>query len=242
MSRFTLSFASFHQILGLENGLALTPPMGWLSWERFGCNTDCQSFPDSCISENLYAEMADRIVELGLDKVGYRFVNIDDCWSTRERAKDGIIREDPSRFPRGMRWLSKYIHNKGLKFGLYTDIGTKTCAGYPGLAGGHMQSDIEKFVEWEIDSLKVDGCYADVDSLGFLYSSLSQVLNETTRPILFSCSWPAYEPDHCENPEDIETLKRIANLWRNFDDISDSVCFFNFSYVNILVEICSNYN
>jgi hypothetical protein len=213
-----------HLSLGLDNGLALTPPMGWLSWERFGCNTDCSSFPDSCISETLYASMADKIVELGLDKLGYTYVNVDDCWSVKERPSDGIIREDPVRFPRGMKWLSGHIHSRGLKFGLYTDIGTKTCGGYPGLGADHTQKDIEKFIEWEIDSLKVDGCFAELESMSFLYSSLSEVLNNTGRPILFSCSWPAYAPDNCENPEEMETLKRIANLYRNFDDIADSVC------------------
>ena len=207
---------------GLDNGLAHTPPMGWLSWERFGCNTNCKDFPDSCISEKLYTDMADMLVEHGLDKLGYTYVNIDDCWSEKTRGSSGELIEDRSRFPKGMMWLSNYIHSKGLHFGMYTDIGTLTCGGYPGLDGGYLKSDITQFAEWKIDSLKVDGCYADISRMGHNYAVLSDVLNATNRPILYSCSWPAYQSDHCENPKDMYVLKSNCNLWRNFDDIEDS--------------------
>ena len=210
---------------GLDNGLAQTPPMGWLSWERFGCEIDCSRFPETCISEKLYASMADRLVELGLDQLGFTYINIDDCWSAKDRSEtDGKLIEDPIRFPSGISWLSNHIHERGLKFGMYTDIGTKTCAGYPGLGNGHTQKDVEQFVEWGIDSLKVDGCYAEVSEMSGLYSNLSDVLNKTGRPILFSCSWPAYAADHCENPTDMDTLQRFCHLWRNTDDIMDQVC------------------
>lgn len=206
----------------LDNGVALTPPMGWLSWERFGCNIDCDEYELSCISERLYVDMADRLVELGLDKLGYRYVNIDDCWSTKTRPADGTLTEEGSRFPNGIPWLSQYVHDKGLKFGMYTDVGTKTCAGYPGLGDGHIETDVEKFAEWEIDSLKVDGCNANVGEMSRLYSQLGDLLNKTGRPILYSCSWPAYQSDHCENEMDMKTLVNKCNLWRNWDDINDS--------------------
>ena len=208
--------------LALDNGLARTPPMGWLSWERFGCLTDCQGFPESCISERLYAEMADKLVEHGLDTVGYTYINVDDCWSDKNRAASGKLIEDRSRFPRGIAWLSDYVHSKGLRFGMYTDIGTMTCGGYPGLGGGFLGSDISQFVAWKIDSLKVDGCYASVDRMANDYAELSNVLNATKRPILYSCSWPAYQRDHCENEKDMSVLQSNCNLWRNFDDIEDS--------------------
>ena len=211
------------EAVSLENGLALTPPMGWLSWERFGCNTDCADSPTDCISETLYTSMADKLVELGLADLGYRYVNIDDCWSEKTRESGGKILPDSQRFPRGMKWLSNYVHSKGLKFGLYTDIGTKTCGGYPGLGDGHMEADIETFVNWGVDSLKVDGCYADLDSMGEAYARLGRFLNSTGRPVLYSCSWPAYdEAHHCENEIDMRTLIRTCNLWRNYDDIEDS--------------------
>jgi alpha-N-acetylgalactosaminidase len=196
--------------------------MGWLSWERFGCNTNCVDFPDNCISETLYMTMADLIVEFGLKDVGYRYVNIDDCWSLKERRDDGTVIADPERFSSGMKALSEYIHSKGLLFGMYTDIGTKTCGGYPGLAPNHTDSDIGRLVEWEIDALKVDGCYTEVKNMSYLYSQLSDRLNRTGRPILYSCSWPAYQEDHCENPADMDLLKSKCNLWRNWDDIEDS--------------------
>jgi alpha-N-acetylgalactosaminidase len=209
-------------LYGLENGLARTPPMGWLSWERFGCNINCAEFPDSCISERLYADMADKLVELGLSEVGYKYVNIDDCWSVKERPSDGKLTEDPLRFPKGMRWLSDYIHSKGLKFGMYTDIGSKTCGAYPGL-DEYMEADVWQFAnDWQIDSLKVDGCYANVSDMSVLYSKLSDTLNRTGRPILYSCSWPAYQDDHCENFSDMNALVSQCNLWRNWDDIQDS--------------------
>lgn len=207
---------------GLDNGLARTPPMGWLSWERYGCNTDCNQFPSQCISADLYLSMADKLVDLGLSDLGYKYVNIDDCWSMRERSESGEILADPVRFPYGLKSIAEYLHSKGLKFGLYTDIGTLTCGGYPGLGHAYLESDIEKFVEWEIDSLKVDGCYADPASMGEAYKNLSQILNKTGRPVLFSCSWPAYMENHCETDYQMSILKTTCNLWRNYDDINDS--------------------
>jgi alpha-N-acetylgalactosaminidase len=206
----------------LDNGLAKTPPMGWLSWERYGCNIDCAEFPNSCISEKLYMDMADMLVLHGLDKLGYTYVNVDDCWSTKARGAMGELKEDPIRFPHGMKFLSEYIHSKNLHFGLYTDIGTMTCGGYPGLGGGFLKSDVAQFLDWQIDSIKVDGCYADVGRMGILYAELSGALNATKRPILYSCSWPAYQGDHCENPQDMAMLKNHCNLWRNYGDIEDS--------------------
>ena len=205
-------------VTALENGLARTPPMGWLSWERFGCETDCSSFPSQCISQQLYVDMADKLVELGLSDLGYKYVNIDDCWSEKERVGDELF-EDKTRFPNGMRWLSDYVHSKGLLFGMYTDIGPLTCGGYPGLAG-FVREDLAKFlVSWNIDSLKVDGCYAEVTEMKRLYSELSDAFE---RPVLYSCSWPAYQEDHCENEGDMTTLVDKCNLWRNYGDIQDS--------------------
>ncbi|KAF4704360.1 hypothetical protein FOZ62_022792 [Perkinsus olseni] len=212
-----------YSVYGLDNGLALTPPMGWLSWERFGCETDCVAHPDTCISERLYTDMADVLIRDGYKDVGYEYVNIDDCWSTKERdEKTGEILPDPQRFPHGIKWLADYMHRRGLKLGLYADIGTYTCGGYPGLEG-HFEQDINTFAEWGIDSLKVDGCYADPTVFGKSYPELGRILNATNRPILYSCSWPAYLSDHAENDDVL--VKEIApacNLWRNYGDIEDS--------------------
>ncbi len=117
-------------VIALDNGLARTPPMGWLSWERFGCNIDCDTYPDSCINERLYKEMADRIVEDGFKDLGYDNINIDDCWSEKQRDSDGKLVADKKRFPNGIKALADYMHSKGLKLGIYGDVGPKTCGGY----------------------------------------------------------------------------------------------------------------
>ena len=104
--------------------LAPTPPMGWNSWNKFGCNVD----------EELIRETAEALVSSGMREAGYEFVNIDDCWHG-ERDKSGRITPDPERFPSGMRALADYIHSLGLKLGIYSDAGWKTCAGRPGSRG-----------------------------------------------------------------------------------------------------------
>lgn len=113
-----------------NNGLVLTPPMGWLSWERFTCQIDCVNYPEKCINEQLYKEMADHLVSDGFQALGYQYVNIDDCWSEKTRAKGTQeLIPDKKRFPNGMKSLADYMHSKGLKLGIYGDVGTKTCAG-----------------------------------------------------------------------------------------------------------------
>jgi alpha-N-acetylgalactosaminidase len=121
-------------VSALDNGLAVRPPMGWCPWERFRCNVDCEKFPDTCIGEKLFMEQADALVSRGFLAAGYDHLNLDDCWLAKER-KDGKLIADPQRFPRGMKWLVDYVHSKGLKFGIYEDIGNHTCGGYPGIQG-----------------------------------------------------------------------------------------------------------
>lgn len=102
----------------LDNGLALTPPMGWMSWTRFACETDCAQYPKECIDQHLYQEMADIMTDEGFADAGYQYVNIDDCWSEKERDRETKrLVPDKKRFPSGMLHLSQYVHEKGLKFG-----------------------------------------------------------------------------------------------------------------------------
>jgi alpha-galactosidase len=104
--------------VSLDNGLALTPPMGWMSWTRFACETDCDRFPNECISEELYREMADLMKDQGFLDAGYQYVNIDDCWSELERDNQtNRLVADKKRFPSGIRQLANYVHAKGLKLG-----------------------------------------------------------------------------------------------------------------------------
>mmetsp|Transcript_2884 Transcript_2884/g.11676 ORF Transcript_2884/g.11676 Transcript_2884/m.11676 type:complete len:394 (+) Transcript_2884:134-1315(+) len=203
----------------LDNGVALTPPMGWLSWERFRCNTDCTNDPENCISEQLYMDMADQMVADGYRDVGYEYVNIDDCWPAKQRVNGKQV-PDPVRFPRGIKFLADYMHSRGLKLGLYSDAGTETCGGYPGIEG-HEKVDLETFASWEIDSLKLDGCYFNnrTDYPAY-YGMVSGLLNATERPILFSCSYPAYLQGNTFI--NYTYAAEICNGWRLYDDIQDN--------------------
>ncbi|XP_059616655.1 alpha-N-acetylgalactosaminidase-like [Phlebotomus argentipes] len=205
---------------GLDNGLARTPPMGWLNWERFRCITDCDQFPDECISEALFKRTADRLVEDGYLALGYEYVIVDDCWMEMERDEDGRLVADRKRFPSGMKALADYMHERGLKFGIYEDYGTKTCAGYPGVLN-HMEIDAQTFADWGVDYVKLDGCYSEVEDMDIGYPEFGRLLNETGRPMVYSCSWPVYQEVNGIIPN-YEAMKAACNLWRNWYDIDDS--------------------
>lgn len=204
----------------LDNGLARTPPMGWLAWERFKCNTNCKEDPENCISERLFMEMADRLVADGFHDAGYVYVNIDDCWLARRRDSVGRMIADPLRFPRGIHFLSKYMHSKGLKLGIYQDFGKNTCMGFPGIVG-HMKQDAQTFAEWQVDMVKLDGCHSLPKDMDEGYTTMGNYLNKTGRPMLFSCSWPYYQLLAKMEP-DYKKISKHCNMWRNFDDIQDS--------------------
>ncbi|OQR78001.1 alpha-galactosidase A-like [Tropilaelaps mercedesae] len=204
---------------GLDNGLALTPPMGWLSWERFLCQVDCKTYPDSCISENLYIAMSDIMASEGYLKAGYNHVNVDDCWMADKRDTDGVLQANYTRFPHGIKALANYIHSKGLKIGIYQDCGTKTCAGYPGSAG-FFEKDAKTFAHWEVDMLKLDGCNANQNIMDDIYPEMTSALNKSGRGIIYSCSWPAYQ--FASRKPNYKSISENCNLWRNFEDIEDS--------------------
>lgn len=205
-------------VTGLDNGLSLTPPMGWLSWERFRCNTDCDHDPEFCIGENLFKQMADMLVTGGYKDLGYDTVIIDDCWLDHKRSPEGKLQPDPKRFPSGIPALADYIHKLGLKFGIYEDYGNLTCGGYPGILG-HLEDDANTFAEWGVDYVKLDGCYSEPSSMDAGYPEFGMHLNKTKRPMVYSCSWPAYQIG--QNPN-YKSIAEHCNLWRNFDDIYDS--------------------
>lgn len=212
-------FGSFLALAtAMNNGVARTPPMGWLAWERFRCNTDCKTFPDTCIGEKLFMEQAERLAKDGWAAVGYDLVHIDDCWPLRDRV-DGKITADPARFPHGIKWLADQIHGKGLKLGIYGDMGTHTCGGFPG-SMGYEKVDANMFAEWGVDMLKYDGCYSNDDQQKIGYPAMSQALNNTGRPIIYSCSWPAYQGG-LPPQVNYTLLGEICNVWRNYGDIQD---------------------
>ncbi|XP_050416808.2 alpha-galactosidase A [Patella vulgata] len=189
--------------------------MGWLSWERFLCNTDCVNDPDNCIGENLYKQMADRIVADGYKDAGYEYVCIDDCWLAPTRDANGRLQPDPLRFPGGIKALADYIHSRGLKFGIYEDFGVQTCAKFPG-SEYHLQLDAQTFADWGVDLLKFDGCNSNPADMARGYPQMSMYLNQTGRPIVFSCEWPLYE-----TKANYADIRKACNQWRNDHDIAD---------------------
>jgi len=188
-------------VIAGSNGLALTPPMGWNSWNKFACN----------INENLIKQIADSMAADGMMDAGYRYIIIDDCWMARGRDSTGRLIADSTRFPDGIKALADYVHSKGLKFGIYEDRGTATCQGYPG-SYGHEVIDAETFASWGVDYLKYDNCNA-VGNLQTDYTNMHDALDTCGRPIVFSlCSWSFPGP----------WAVNIGNLWRTTDDIQDN--------------------
>ncbi|XP_053327856.1 alpha-N-acetylgalactosaminidase [Spea bombifrons] len=214
LTLYTLSTA-------LDNGLVKTPPMGWMTWERYRCITDCKNDPDNCISENLIKAMADRMVYGGWRELGYVYLSIDDCWSLKQRDSQGRLQPDPDRFPSGIKALADYVHSKGLKLGIYSDMGNYTCGGYPGTTLETIKIDADTFASWEVDMLKFDGCYSNSTEKAIGYPKMSVALNATGRPILYSCSWPAYEGG-LPPQVNYTLLGNICNMWRNYGDVQDS--------------------
>ncbi|GMG98937.1 hypothetical protein Nepgr_000777 [Nepenthes gracilis] len=188
----------------LDNGLGLTPPMGWNSWNHFNCN----------ISESLIKQTADALVSTGLAKLGYTYVNLDDCWGLKHRDSQGNLVPDPAKFPSGMAALADYVHNLGLKFGLYSSSGHATCSGTMPGSLGHEQHDANSFASWGVDYLKYDNCFNDNISPIIRYEAMSKALNSTGRPIFFNiCEWGDMRPA-LWGPN-------VGNSWRTTDDITD---------------------
>lgn len=205
---------------GLDNGLARTPPMGWLHWERFRCLTNCTEYPGECINDQLFREMADEMISGGYLDAGYEYLIIDDCWLANSRDSQGRLQPDPDRFPNGISGLADYVHSLGLKFGIYEDYGTLTCAGYPG-SQGYERIDAQTFASWGVDYLKLDGCNSDPAVQENGTAEFARQLNLTGRPILFSCEYPLYEYQ-INITTNYTRAGQISNLWRNFHDIQDS--------------------
>lgn len=207
-------------VAGLNNGLALTPPMGWLTWQRFRCDTDCFNRPDECISENLIKSMATVMANEGYRDAGYEYIIIDDCWLAKQRDKDGKLQPDPERFPSGIAALADFVHQLGLKFGIYEDFGVRTCAGYPG-SEFYLQLDANTFADWGVDYVKFDGCYSDRHDFDAGYEAFGFFLNKTGRPMVYSCEWPFYQSVSGMKPN-YTAIQSTCNLWRNHMDIQDS--------------------
>ena len=204
---------------GASASLGMTPPMGWMNWEVFRCNVDCEADPTNCVNAALFRAHADVLVNEGYLSAGYDTVHVDDCWMSRVRDATGSLRGDSSRFFYGMAALGHYIHSRGLKFGLYTAESAMTCAGYPA-SKGREKIDAKTFASWGVDYLKVDGC-GGLDYYATGYSSMGEALQNSGREIVYSCSWPAYiGTNESVKAWCYETMINIGcNLWRNYADI-----------------------
>lgn len=200
----------------LENGVGRTPPMGWNSWNTFGCN----------INETLIRQVTDAMAGNGMRDAGYQYVVIDDCWFNPNRDAAGNLQGDPSRFPSGMKALGDYIHGKGLKFGIYQSPMAETCAQYfnswPGATGsrGHEAQDARQFAAWGVDYLKYDWCSPEgtIDDQVRTFAIMRDALAATGRPILYSINSNSIHSK--TGPQ--RNWGDVANIWRTTEDITNA--------------------
>lgn len=204
-------------------GLALTPQMGWSSWNKFG--TD--------INEQMVKEMADALVSTRLRDAGYNHILLDDGWMEMERDAQGNLVPHREKFPNGIKVVADYVHSKGLKFGLYNCAGSKTCAGYPG-SRGHEYQDALKYAEWGVDYLKYDWCSTGKLNAEEAYITMRDAIYAAGRPILLSiCEWGTDAP--------WKWAQSVGHSWRTTGDIyncfsckHDHGGYFSWGALNIL--------
>lgn len=196
----------------VDQKLALTPPMGWNSWNPFG----------ERVSEKVIKETADAMVSSGLKDAGFEYVVIDDIWQGGRDSVTGKLYPDPVRFPSGIKALADYVHSKGLKFGIYSDAGTLTCGDKPG-SFGFEEKDAKLFAEWGADYLKYDYCHCpdyasqnnDYKMAIARYKAMGDALKATGRPIVFSiCEWGPRSPW-------LWGKEVGGHLWRTSYDVGD---------------------
>jgi len=184
---------------GWEN-LAQTPPMGWNSWNTFRLE----------INEDLVRGIADMFVEQGFKEAGYEYIVIDDGWQVDRDAQGNIV-VNKKKFPSGIKALADYVHSKGLRFGIYSDAGYKTCGGYPGSRGYEYQ-DARQYAAWGVDYLKYDWCATGNQSAPDSYKLMRDALEKAGRPIVLSiCEWGTNKPWLWG--------KGVGHLWRTTFDI-----------------------
>ncbi|CAN9131754.1 unnamed protein product [Alternaria alternata] len=194
----------------INNGLAITPPMGWNNWNAFGCD----------VSEDLLLTTSSQILSLGLRDLGYNYVVLDDCWQDpKGRDEDGKLHPALDKFPNGLNSISDHLHSQDLKFGMYSSAGEMTCARFEGSLD-HEVDDAKSFAGWGVDMLKYDSCYhmgrVGTPSVSFnRFKTMSDALKATGKNILLNlCNWG----------EDLVHTwgMSISNSWRITGDIYDS--------------------
>lgn len=190
--------------------LAAVPPMGWNSWNTFYDQ----------INEELVQSTADAMAEKGLLAAGYEYLVIDDCWALKERNKQGELVPDPVKFPHGMKAVADYVHKRGLKFGIYSCCGVRTCADYPG-SFEHEFGDAKKFAAWGVDYLKYDNCYRpNTLKSPVLYRRMGMALRNSGRDILFAaCQWGTEEVHRWIRTSGAHTFRSTIDIQDNWNSI-----------------------
>ena len=191
------------------------PQMGFNNWNSTHCRDE--------FDEAMIRGVADKVISLGLKDAGYTYVNVDDCWANWQRDKDGALQPNPKRFPGGIKALAAYVHERGLKFGLYSSAGTSTCEplqenrGFPG-GLGHEKQDAATFASWDVDYLKYDNCNNQKIDAHKRYTAMAEALRATNRPIFFSmCEWGENKPWLWAGKPPVS-----AQSWRTTGDITDT--------------------
>lgn len=187
--------------------LALTPVMGWNSWNTFGKH----------LTEALIIETAEAMIANGMRDLGYNYINIDDLWQLKERGEDGHIAIDSTKFPRGIKYVADYLHERGFHLGIYSDASEYTCAGVCGSLG-YEKRDARDFAAWGVDLLKYDYCGAPAsrDTAIVRYRKMGEALRATGRSIVYNiCEWGRRKP--------WEWAKEVGgHYWRTTEDIRDA--------------------
>jgi alpha-galactosidase len=198
-----LALGGFSQAAFAQAQMVQTPPMGWNSWNHFACK----------VSDAIVRAQADAMAKSGMKAVGYEYVNIDDCWEGVRDSK-GVIHPN-SKFP-DMKALADYVHSKGLKLGIYSSPGPKTCGGYEG-SYQHEKQDAETYARWGIDYLKYDWCTAryvyEPAQYPGAFKKMHEALLSTGRPIVYSIHGRGRVWEWAQSVG--------ANLWRTTGDIKD---------------------
>lgn len=185
---------------------AQTPPMGWMSWNLFEGN----------ISEQSVKEITDALISSGMYEAGYEYVIIDDLWQGG-RGADGKLFPDPEKFPNGMKALADYVHSKGLKLGIYTDVAEFTCAGKVGSLN-YEEVDAKTFADWGMDYVKVDYCGApkDLQTAIKRYTKMAKAIEISGRDMVFAiCEWGQRSPW-------LWGAEAGGQLWRTTWDLRDT--------------------
>lgn len=192
--------------------LAKKPPMGWNSWNTFAEN----------VNEEIVMKTTDIIIDKGYRDCGYEYVVIDDCWSLRERDENGLLVADPKKFPHGMKYVADYVHSKGLKFGIYSCAGVRTCADYPG-SYGHEYTDAKTFAQWGVDFLKYDFChFPSSGNCKNAYLTMGLALRNSGRDILYSaCNWGVEDPARWMRSVGAHMYRSTGDIFDNYKSMKD---------------------